>query len=574
MKQLIIVLLVCISTTTYSQNFLNLDFEYENQGTNLPQRWQTQGENYKFRLDDVQKFSFSKSLCIESISKKENQAGILLGSFPVDLVNGKTIEFKGKIKTDSVKGFAGLWWRVDGKNGILSFDNMANRGIVGTNSWQEASIKMVVDSNATKILYGGLLVGEGKAWFDNFEIYIDGVKFTDIKPRITPPTDAEIDWLKQRIYPINTSNPELIIDKDLSIFRKLVGNSKVVALGEVSHGSSEIFQMKHRIIKYLAKNDNFNIFSIEGNMPEAYKLNDYIIDGKGDPTKLIKGMYFWTWQTQEFLDMVNWMKSYNNGVEKIQFTGFDMQQFTGAINELDEAFKENKETSNLLTGLRNKLETIQIASQKALKLVVSSEDNISILMSIDSINHFIDKSTYKLETKKWLTQNTEMIKQFIDLSLTSRDKNMSENLLWIKSNNPKSKIMIWAHNSHIKKTGDSMGKYLSDSLKSDYLSIGFAFFKGKYTAKGSNGLSCYDAEVAKNESYESFFNAINEPIFILDLRKIKEDKSAESKWLRDYMEFRAIGSIKGGHEFVYTNLTNDFDMILFINESSCSKLLK
>lgn len=40
---------------------------------------------------------------------------------------------------------------------------MANRGIVGTNSWQEASIKMVVDSNATKILYGGLLVGEAKS---------------------------------------------------------------------------------------------------------------------------------------------------------------------------------------------------------------------------------------------------------------------------------------------------------------------------------------------------------------------------------------------------------------------------
>lgn len=101
--------MVCISTTTYSQNFLNLDFEYENQGTNLPQRWQTQGENYKFRLDDVQKFSFSKSLALK-VFLKENQAGILLGSFPVDLVNGKTIEFKGKIKTDSVKGFAGLWW--------------------------------------------------------------------------------------------------------------------------------------------------------------------------------------------------------------------------------------------------------------------------------------------------------------------------------------------------------------------------------------------------------------------------------------------------------------------------------
>lgn len=574
MKQLIIVLLVCISTTSYSQNFLNLDFEFENQDSNLPQRWQTQGENYKFGLDDVQKFSFSKSLCIESTSRKENQAGILLGSFPLNLVKGKTIEFKGKIKTDSVKGFAGLWWRVDGKNGILSFDNMANRGIVGTNNWLEASVKIVVDSNATKILYGGLLVGEGKAWFDNFEIYINGVKFTDIKPRITPPTDAEIAWLKQHIYLINTFNPESNTDKDLSVLRKLVGNSKVVALGEVSHGSSEIFKMKHRIMKYLAKNKNFNVFSIEGNMPEAYKLNDYIIDGKGNPTELIKGMYFWTWQTQEVLDMVNWMKSYNNGAEKIQFTGFDVQQFTGAINELDEAFKDNKETCNILRELRHKLETIQIVSQKALKLTVTDEERKSILMSIDSINHFIDNSTYKLKTKKWLTQNAKIITQFIDISLTSRDKYMSENLLWIKSHNPKSKVVIWAHNAHIQKSGDSMGKYLSDSLKSDYLSIGFAFYKGMYTAKGNNGLSCYDAEVAKNESYESFFNAINEPIFILDLRKIKEDKSEESNWLRDYMEFRAIGSIKGGHEFMYTNLTNDFDLILFINESSCSKLLK
>lgn len=40
------------------------------------------------------------------------------------------------------------------------------------------------------------------------------------------------------------------------------------------------------------KPTGFNIFSIEANMPEAYRLNDYILNGNGDPATLIKGMYF------------------------------------------------------------------------------------------------------------------------------------------------------------------------------------------------------------------------------------------------------------------------------------------
>jgi erythromycin esterase-like protein len=59
------------------------------------------------------------------------------------------------------------------------------------------------------------------------------------------------------------------------------------------HGSREFFQLKHRMLEFLATQMGFTIFSIEANMPEAYKLNDYILRGEGDPAKLIKGMYFW-----------------------------------------------------------------------------------------------------------------------------------------------------------------------------------------------------------------------------------------------------------------------------------------
>src|SRR5215472_2302736 len=61
-------------------------------------------------------------------------------------------------------------------------------------------------------------------------------------------------------------------------------------------------------------------------MPEAYSVNDYVLNGKGDPKQLLKGMYFWTWNTQEVLDMIEWMRQFNqSGRGRIEFTGFDMQ---------------------------------------------------------------------------------------------------------------------------------------------------------------------------------------------------------------------------------------------------------
>ena len=40
--------------------------------------------------------------------------------------------------------------------------------------------------------------------------------------------------------------------------------------------NSEIHQLKSRIIKYLIEHQNYNTFSIEANMPESYKINEYI----------------------------------------------------------------------------------------------------------------------------------------------------------------------------------------------------------------------------------------------------------------------------------------------------------
>src|SRR6266404_1193125 len=134
-----------------------------------------------------------------------------------------------------------------------------------------------------------------------------------------------VDWIGKHAVRLQTTEAGHGF-ADMKPLKKMIGNARIVSLGEATHGSREFFQLKHRMLEFLATEMGFTIFSIEANMPEAYRLNDFVLNGKGDPAKLIKGMYFWTWDTQEVLDMVLWMREFNkSGRGWVQFTGFDMQ---------------------------------------------------------------------------------------------------------------------------------------------------------------------------------------------------------------------------------------------------------
>ncbi len=134
-----------------------------------------------------------------------------------------------------------------------------------------------------------------------------------------------VDWIRANAIPLTTPEAGRGF-ADLQPLKAVVGNARIVALGEATHGSREFFQLKHRMLEFLASEMGFTIFSIEANMPEAYRLNDYVLHGTGDPAALLKGMYFWTWDTEEVLDMIRWMRAFNqSGKGRLQFTGFDMQ---------------------------------------------------------------------------------------------------------------------------------------------------------------------------------------------------------------------------------------------------------
>ncbi len=108
---------------------------------------------------------------IKSKSPEENEFGTLMQTISAENYLGKRLQLSGYIKSEDIKGWSGMWMRIDGENNQqLGFDNMKDRAIKGTMEWKRYKIVLDIPSNSKSINYGVLLGGEGKVWFDNFEL--------------------------------------------------------------------------------------------------------------------------------------------------------------------------------------------------------------------------------------------------------------------------------------------------------------------------------------------------------------------------------------------------------------------
>ncbi len=394
-------------------------------------------------------------------------------------------------------------------------------------------------------------------------------------------TNSAANWLNKNVIPLKYTKAENGFD-DLKPLKDLIGDARIVSLGECTHGSAEVFSMKHRMLEYLVKEKGFTIFSIEANMPEAFALNEYIIDGRGDPRKLLAGMYFWTWNTQEVLDMIEWMKKYNEtATKKIMFTGFDMQIPGVAIKIVRDYLASNRYgflfLLNEYDSLRKKNQTKKNEGNEIFKTLQAYaqiiQDSLQVYKPKDNNNDF-----------KWALQNARILWQYAanHFSKPARDKSMAENVKWIADENPSAKIVLWAHNGHVRKDKDgfeytSMGEYLEKIYGKQMIVIGFATAEGTYTAmqRDNNnkfiGLDSANIILPKDDSYESYFTTADAPDFLLDLRNIAKGPEG-NEWLFEKKFFRAIGAaVMDKYQFMKIDLASHFDMIIFIRKTSSSK---
>lgn len=195
MKQLILAVIVlffisCNSQSEKIKKKFNLDFESYDSLMLLPKDWIEWGD-YNLGVDTVH--TYSGKYAPRIVSKEGGSFGCIAYRIPARY-EGSTIRLEGYMKIEDVAdGFAGLLLRIDGQDSNLVFDNMQGQNIQGTKDWQKYSVTLPFPSDAETIFVGGILVGKGKAWFDDFVLTIDGKNVQTLQEKEKPVLKAYLD---------------------------------------------------------------------------------------------------------------------------------------------------------------------------------------------------------------------------------------------------------------------------------------------------------------------------------------------------------------------------------------------
>src|SRR6187455_3300220 len=75
---------------------------------------------------------------------------------------------------------------------------------------------------------------------------------------------------------------------DLSPLGTMIGNSGVVGLGDISHGTHELHTMKLRLIDFLVRNKGFDVVALEASFPIMNRINAYVQGGPGDARAMLR----------------------------------------------------------------------------------------------------------------------------------------------------------------------------------------------------------------------------------------------------------------------------------------------
>lgn len=431
------------------------------------------------------------------------------------------------------------------------------------------------------------------------------------KPNITEKFYSE---LKKEAIPLKTVNPKEDLS-DLEPLKVLLKDKKIIGMGEATHGTKEFFQMKHRTFEFLVKEMGYKVFAIEGSFSAGENINNYVMYGKGNKFEALKSMDFWTWNTKEVMDLIDWMHDYNLGKldsEKVKFYGYDMQKVAPGAKVLNEYIKKNlsedyESFTNNTKPFMNELEELkEIKDSKVL-----AEKSRELKLNLDKIDNFLDINKDKLVSKAGLreyniakyhvyTMQQRLTMMQIEDSheaIDYRDKSMAENVKWILDFEGKdTKALLWAHNMHISKNQDEskwMGSNLKKLYGDKYYSIGFTFSEGSFrVTKGpdttmkilysySRFLFGYNEEwpvaAAQLKKYkynylEDAFSKTQLPIFFLDMERVGKNKELKDIINREYLFYNA-GAVFTGPQtaIMQIDLTKHFDAIIYVDKTNAAE---
>jgi erythromycin esterase len=397
------------------------------------------------------------------------------------------------------------------------------------------------------------------------------------------------------------------LTRDLDAFGAMVGDARVVGVGEATHSTAEFYTLNQRLFRYLVTEKGFTTFARELSWSTGVRLNDYVLYGKGDPRSIfhdeVKGPYD-LFDNREFLGLVQWMRAYNAGhPKKVQFMGADLL-YPGDIlfDKVLAYVKEHHadllpEFTKLYDGLRPTTPNAGEYMAKALAVPLETrQDNA-------------ERATQALKllqqqgAERWVVQHARALSQtFTDFAFDQasaegrrqaavyRDAVLADNVAWWNETTG-DKIQVSGLNAHLSYTPIDttyvpapMGGVLRKRLGDRFVTVGTTFDQGGYNFTSAEGtcpdgsepaerpMTCKGSVDAAPADYNEYvLDQVRHRDFILDTRTAPR---TARQWLAQDRPTRVIG---GGFwspdQAFQAALGRSFDVVIHFHKVKAAHLL-
>lgn len=393
----------------------------------------------------------------------------------------------------------------------------------------------------------------------------------------------------------------------------LIGNARFVLLGEASHGTHEFYRERARITRRLIAERGFDAVAIEGDWPDAFRVNRFVRGlGKArsaaDALAGFRRFPTWMWRNRDVVDFVEWLRHVNlarRPEQRAGFYGLDLYSLhasmAAVIGWLDaheprlahqvraryacfDRFGEEAQVYGLMTGLG---EVAGCESEVVATLLELRQLRGGAAGAAQDVEDAFDA-----EQNARVVRNAEAYYRSMYLSDVSswnlRDVHMDETLSMLEQHPARPgrppKIVVWAHNSHLgdaratemgQRRGElNLGQLVRERHDRDAVLIGFSTHGGSVCAA-----SDWDGEAQRKtvqpsraDSWEALMHASARMSgverFMLPLR----DAAPLMQVLRPARLQRAIGVIyrpeteRQSHYF-FANLPDQFDALIHIDRT-------
>jgi protein-L-isoaspartate(D-aspartate) O-methyltransferase len=265
---------------------------------------------------------------------------------------------------------------------------------------------------------------------------------------------------------------------DLEPLLQRIGDSRVVLLGEASHGSSEFYRMRARITRELIVRKGFSFVAIEGDWPAAARIDQHVHGGRERADLWAGFTRFpgWMWRNEEVRAFVDWLRAYNiqQAKKTAAFYGLDLYSLYASIDAvlayLDRVDPPTARVARhrygCLTpwqsdpasyGLAAMTERYRSCEREVVDMLIELQDKCPVYIGQDG-EQLLDA----LQNARIVSQAERYYRTMYYGSRVAwnlRDTHMFSTLRHLLSfHGAQSKAVIWAHNSHV---GDSAATEMS-----------------------------------------------------------------------------------------------------------------